>query len=208
VKTCPALSTSAVNAAFPTTNAGVQAVGTCIAGYAGSASRQCNLDATWGTASSTCVRTCSHHGHTRGRPGHARLTPSVSLFPNAAITCPALPSDGNAAWPVSNAGTTTVSGTCGVGYTGTPSRACDITGNWGAISSQCTQISCPALSSFQNAAFPSVTAGAVSTGACVSGYTGTASRQCNSDGTWGTATVTCTSTCSRWETGRGRGECG
>jgi hypothetical protein len=159
---CPALSSSSF-ASWPLTPQGSQAVGTCISGYTGSATRPCNVDGTWGTASSSC-------------------TP---------ILCLALSNDNNAAWPVTTAGTTVVTGTCVSGYQGQPSRACSITGVWGAISSPCTQIICPALASNANASWPQSVAGGVAIGTCLAGYTGSASRVCNNDGSWAVATSSC-----------------
>ena len=149
-KQCPAQANSG-NAVWTATYSGVLATGTCIAGYAGSATRLCNADATWATAQSSCTRT----GRFAGEPArwraprnrrllqnsHCRpmsLFECTSAFERTEILCLALANDNNAAWPQSTAGTATVVGTCVAGYQGSPTRACSITGVFGAISNACT----------------------------------------------------------------------
>ena len=52
------------------------------------------------------------------------------------LECPALTSDTNAGWPTTLSGTTAL-GTCVAGYTGGPSRDCDLTGAWQDVSNPC-----------------------------------------------------------------------
>ena len=49
--------TSDTNAGWPTTLSGTTALGTCVAGYTGGPSRDCDLTGAWQDVSNPCVRT-------------------------------------------------------------------------------------------------------------------------------------------------------
>ena len=90
----------------------------------------------------------------------------------------------NANWPATDA-LLEATGTCFVGFEGSPKRMCQADGAWAAgITGSCVQITCSVQQAFKNADWPSTAAGTTATGTCVSGYGGTTQRPCKLDGTW------------------------
>ena len=150
--------TAAGNADWPLTSAGSSAAGVCNSGYLGSPSRLCGLDGGWGSIVNPCVL----------------------------IKCPAV-EDGNALWSESDA-FASVTGTCNAGYSGSPTRVCDGTGNWGDITNGCTEIFC-ASNQLDNAQWQQTRAGEVAIGSCLSGYDGTPRRSCGVSGIWNSTIV-------------------
>ena len=157
VLTCAPQSLDHVN--WPSTPAGGVAAGVCDTGYAGSPSRSCGLDGSWGAVSNPCV----------------------------ALQCAALEEE-NADWPLSAALSSPVHGTCIPGYIGSPTRGCEATGVWGPIHNPCTAVMCPAGLA-DNANWVETRAGDEGYGECVSGLTGVPRRACLLSGAWNTTVV-------------------
>ena len=112
---CPAL-TRNFNANWPAAGGLDQVVaGVCVAGYAGSPERLCDENGVWSNViTNPCTRiTCN-----------ATVQGFQHFF---------------ASWPASANAGTTVSGACLAGYTGSISRTCSLTGNWGVPSTKCTR---------------------------------------------------------------------
>ena len=114
-------------------------------------------------------------------------------------TCAADAVTGNATFPVTVAplsGTTSVNGACNTNYAGSPTRACNSTGQWSSITgTPCTRNQCPADSSVANATWPATNSPATSVaGVCFTGYSATTTpkRNCVSPSSWSTPTSTCT----------------
>ena len=150
--TCGSQSMDHVN--WPMTSAGSVVAGTCDIGYAGSPSRTCDLNGSWGAVMNPCI----------------------------AIKCAALEEDG-ADWPESSAPSVPVHGTCIAGYIGSPTRECSATGAWGPIYYPCTAVTCPAGLA-DNANWVETRAGDVGYGTCLSGFTGVPRRACLMTGAW------------------------
>ena len=108
---CPADNTSHVGSAtYPLTNGGEWANGTCLSGYAGSATRRCQSDGVWATSALTsCTR----------------------------LLCEAT-TMGNAYFPDTDS-LTSGYGTCFTGYSGSPSSSCSASGTWGEVTSPCVR---------------------------------------------------------------------
>ena len=129
--------------------------GTCVAGWQGAPLRNCSATGLYSAVTNPCVR----------------------------ITCPPLEGE-SGAWPLVNAGTLGVEGTCPAGSDGTPVRNCAIDGTWSAIvSGDCVARSCQAETSGQ-VSWPATPAGGVVGGSCSEGYSGSPSRSCSSVGEW------------------------
>ena len=199
------------NAAWPATNAGSNGMGSCITGYSGTPVRPCSIAGVWAssvspacsrnlcsvatfgnanwpanthsmtTATGTCVAgysgTPSRACHADGTWSEAITNPCVQLF------CPSTQLN-DANWSHTAAGTTSVAGECVAGYSGTPTRGCDLTGNWQTVAVPCTRNRCIGVTEgFADwAATDSLTT--VST-TCRVGYHGSPSRTCGADGTFG-----------------------
>ena len=153
-RTCAGQVSGVGNPAWPTTEAGRLAAATCEVGFAGSPSRLCDINGNWEGIINPCVR----------------------------LVCPAV-QDGNADWPAADANLPNIAGECMAGFFGTPSRACDASGNWGQIQNNCDVLYCP-QSVDGNANWNATGAGLVAVGSCVSGYAGTPVRVCQLNGAW------------------------
>ena len=98
--TCPAQNATAW-ADWPAALSGTTSTGTCIPGYAGTPTRQCNLDGSWGAVTSACTQ----------------------LFCPTSTQLPAT-DDPTAFWQPVSAGSTGVAGTCKALYGPAPRRYC------------------------------------------------------------------------------------
>ena len=145
------------NAAWPANTLSMTtATGSCLPGWSGSPTRYCEAEGSW---SSTVSNPC------------------IQLF------CPAGALD-NAAWPLSAAGSTDVSGVCAEGYSGTGVRDCDINGNWATVKTPCTRNVCTAVTE-SNVNWPLTNSLTTISGVCAAGFSGSPSRTCLADGTFG-----------------------
>ena len=218
---CPAF--SADDSSWPLTPAGSTAIeGTCASGYAGIPYRSCDFYGNWGSITSHCTRllcpasndgnaawpttrsfesafgTCvSGFEGTPQRTCGANGTFGAIINPCVNRRCFAT-YEGNAQWSQANAGTSTVFGECGAGWTGWPTRACDINGNWLTIQSSCVRLTCPATDDPDaQATFPQVNAGVSNVpGTCYAHTAGFPSRDCLVNGTWSAVINPCsTSPC-------------
>ena len=199
------------NATWPATNAGTSGAGTCVTGYSGSPSRACSVSGVWAAVvSPACVRnTCPSDtfdnavwaGNTpsmttvvgtcaagyAGTPSRACNADSTwaatTTNPCVRLFCPATLLN-DATWPHTASGTANVTGECVAGYSGTPSRGCDLNGNWQTATAHCTRIRCSAVTEgFADwAAADSLTS---VTATCQVGYQGSPSRTCGADGIYG-----------------------
>ena len=199
------------NAAWPATNAGSSSTGTCVTGYSGAPVRTCSITGVWASSvSPACVRnTCSaaNFGNAiwpgstlsmttvtgtcatgfsgvPSRACNADGTWSLSVSnPCVRLFCPWAQRN-DAIWPHSAAPTSTVTGECVAGYSGTPTRDCSVSGDWLAVSGACTRNRCSAITEgFATwAAADSLTS---VSGTCQAGYQGSPSRTCSADGTFG-----------------------
>ena len=156
--------TSDDHASWPEASAFETVAGTCEPGWEGSPTRLCDHDGTFASISNPCTQ----------------------------IFCAAV-YEGHGTWNASAAGTTSVSGQCDLGWAGSPSRECDITGNWGSVASPCVQLFCSAKNdSAAQATFPSAAAGETSiSGTCYPNTMGAPLVSCNYDGTWSTVSDPC-----------------
>ena len=101
----------------------------------------------------------------------------------------------NSDWTESNAGTLDVSGTCTLGYSGTPKRDCLLSGEWGDIRSPCSRLRCAATFNDGNSAWPETDAGTSGiVGTCNAGFSGSPYRTCSSSGAWDTIINPCVGT--------------
>ena len=121
---CPARGDD-FDASWPSTAAGSSTMGTCAAGYSGFPIRSCSITGVWAsTVTSPCTRTCQYAFC--GVADHM-----------AELRCPALTGDDHADWPSTVAGIS-ATGTCNAGWTGSPTRSCNINGQWSStIASPC-----------------------------------------------------------------------
>ena len=149
---------SAGNASWPVTVGGDVANGTCDTTYGGAPNRTCNADGTWGDVDGLeCV------------PLYCSTDLSVD----------------NVTFPVTRAGET-ATGTCDeAGYIGSPTRACNATGDWATAGfdgrCQPPPAPCAADASYDNAAWPETAAGSTANGTCAPGFSstgGVATRAC------------------------------
>lgn len=132
--------------------------GTCNMGYSGSISRNCLSGGIWSTCViGSCVR-------------------NQCLAKN----------EDNVNWPQTSS-LLTATGSCLFPYFGSPTRPCDASGNFGAISNGCVLNLCPA-GSYANADWLDSQPGLPS-GTCSQGYSGTITRNCFTDGTWSTSVI-------------------
>ena len=145
---------------WPTTTAGETVTVGCPAGFEGSRTRRCAEGGQWLVPSGTCTRRyCEQQVET------------------------------TAIWPVTPAGTATVTGQCRTGYATAnnqpPTRPCDTDGRFGTVANPCVQLVCPAVT-IGNAQFPPKPAGEVAVGKCLDGYSALASpqMQCLPSGAW------------------------
>ena len=154
---CQPFADAVNNVQWPKTITMTNGVGLCVAGFQGSPQRPCEANGSWNT---TVIGTCHP------------------------ISCSAESSFKNAAWPATNAGSSS-NGTCVTGYSGAPVRMCSITGVWASsVSPACVRNTCWATT-FENANWPGNTLSmTTATGTCVTGYSGVPSRACSADGTW------------------------
>ena len=152
------------NASWPSANSLTTASGTCVPGYTGSPTRPCSAAGTYGAISNRCTQ----------------------------IFCPAAEED-SATWASSAAGSNGVQGSCVPGYAGSPTRNCGITGSWTAIVSPCVQLWCPALNDSSAQALWGTTAAGSSSvsGQCYDNTSGSPTRTCQFDGTWGPSINPC-----------------
>jgi hypothetical protein len=137
-------------------------------------SRDCRLDGTWSpTVNDACVP----------------------------LVCPTV-TEALAVYAAAFAGTAQVFGTCPLGYSGAPRRACNDLGVWGTVTgTPCTLRRCSAETLF-NAVWPAnVAANATAVGTCVAGYAPTPNaapvRQCQLDGLWAPALVEGAAPCAQ-----------
>jgi hypothetical protein len=118
---CPAQTDGNANwARTAATGAAQNVSGTCNDGFFGAPSRLCGLDGVWG---------------------------SIIVQPCTLAKCPPLISDGNASWVSTTIGQA-ATGLCLNGLQGAPTRACLVTGVWGAIVGTCAPAAapCPSVS--------------------------------------------------------------
>ena len=136
-------------------DAGSAAVeGTCAAGLTGTPTRDCLMDGSWSAVSGVCT----------------------------VVLC-AAEDFGNAAWPATNAGLS-AAGVCESGYSGNPSRACSLSGSWGAVVDGCMRNVCPSIED-GSAVWPASESLSVAvSGVCNEGYFGSPTRGCDEDGNW------------------------
>ena len=99
----------------------------------------------------------------------------------------------NADWPNSVQAGMAAPGTCAAGFTGTTSRTCSLTGEWGIPSPACQAITCPAIGDDgAQSSWPMTQAGKSASGTCVAGYEGTPTRGCTLAGQWEEVSSPCT----------------
>jgi hypothetical protein len=143
-------------AIFPKTPATQIAIGTCRSGRNGFPQRQCFANGTW--ADTVLENPCSEN------------------------TCPALNNDNNANWDIGVPESVTT-GTCVLGYFGSPQRLCT-GGGWESPTVFCQRYTCPAIN-VSRALFPQASSGDMDIiGICEPGWSGTPERNCNLTGTW------------------------
>ena len=131
------------------------AVGTCLPGFSGTPSRECTAGGTWGAISNPCTQ----------------------------IYCPATQLD-NADWPLTPAGSSSVSAACVSGYDGSAVRSCDVYGNWAPVTTACVRKQCAGLTE-ANAVWGTTNSLTQASGSCVAGYSGNPVRECSADGVFG-----------------------
>ena len=114
------------HATWSTTLSLEQTTGVCAAGYSGTPQRTCGADGVFGAIVNPCKRTqAALYDHLR-----SPLAPE--------ILCPQR-TENQATWLETAAGSSNVAGTCNLGWAGSPSRSCDLTGNWGLVTGSCTR---------------------------------------------------------------------
>ena len=216
---CPADHTDNIN--WPSTNAGSVASGSCDVGYgspSATPTRPCSAGAVWGTPSGSCDRlkcgAAADYLHaswpaadsmTDGVSGTCLAgwfgTPSRNCsalgvystevdHPCQRIQCAAVDEGAFGSWSAADAGTGGVAGVCPAGSTGTITRDCSISGAWSEIVGTCSQLTCSA-GDFENANWPATAAGSSASGTCKVGFSGSPSRPCELDGSWGPVTNGC-----------------
>jgi CUB/sushi domain-containing protein len=173
-KDCGALTAPANgNVAATVTTFGSSATYSCKMGYllGGGATRTCGADGMWSGAAPTCT-----------------LADCGALTP---------PANGSVSAPKTTYNeVATYSCMMGFGPSGSATRTCQATGMWDGVAPTCVVANCPALSSPAGGGVsaPTLTFGSTATYSCNTGYamTGTATRMCQSPGTWTGAAPTCT----------------
>lgn len=203
-------STILANAQFPKVNAFERAVGTCVSGFTGQVTRECLPSGEFGAPIGECFGPCAAEeygraswpsttaGQTATGVCHPGWTGSTSRKCNPdgtwqtnllsfcqKVNCPSLDQDG-ISYPSVPFNQTTF-GTCPPGTVGRPTRVCQADGTFGPTTGACLPLTtqCP-VNTFGNADWPATNVGVVATGTCVSGWTGTPSRRCATNGAWET----------------------
>ena len=198
------------NANWPHAPAFSQSVpGECVSGYTGSPTRDCSAYGDWLAVSNPCtiIRcaavtegfatwsaadafatiagscTTGYYGTPRRTCGPDGAFGEI-VNPCQRIMCMAGVA-GDASWPATPSDTT-ATGVCDPGWTGSPTRVCGATGNWGTVTNACTRMTCAAANdAVAQAQFPAANAGDQSVaGTCYEGTSGSPSRDCHLDGTW------------------------
>jgi len=143
---------------WPETNAGVVAEQSCWEGYSGRIEKRCQEDGEWRPHITYCSRN----------------------------SCPA-ETAANALWNLTLS-LSTADGSCLPGYTGTPSRDCNASGEWGPVADGCIaesggQVTCPAESSggYEWEETPALSNGSLP---CADGGQGGVFRFCDAQGNW------------------------
>lgn len=208
------------NVIWQTTSAGSLAVGACETGYGATGAlptRQCQSNGVWDTPSGSCVRlqcaavefsnaawpkvdsmttnvfgTCvaGWQGAPTRDCDENGLYSSTVNNPCLRSSCPPVNEDGAGSWESAFAGTSDVVGECPAGTAGSPSRECKIDGTWGAIQGECVALQC-AAEDFDNAAWPTTTAGQSAFGTCDDGFSGSPARLCSLSGAWEAVNAPC-----------------
>ncbi|XP_035690033.1 CUB and sushi domain-containing protein 3-like [Branchiostoma floridae] len=167
---CPVLSAPANGGVSGGNSYGNVATFTCDSGYSlsGSATRTCQADTTWSTASPTCE----------------------------AGLCPTLPNPTNGVVSGTNSLGDVATFTCNSGYNlvGGSTRTCQTDLTWSGSSPTCNAVQCPALTAPTNGGVSGGNSyGDVATFTCDSGYSlsGSATLTCQADTTWSAASPTC-----------------
>jgi hypothetical protein len=153
----------------PTTTYGSTATYSCNMGYnvAGTATRACQADGTWGGTAPTCApKDCG----TLMAPANGSVSAPTTTYGSVA----------------------TYSCAIGYGASGSSTRTCQADGTWSGTMPSCVIANCMALSGPNNGTVsaPSLTFGSMATYACNYGYqpSGPTTRTCQADKTWsGTA---------------------
>ena len=200
------------NIVWSSTAAGSQAVGTCASGYGASTAptRPCDASGVWGETVGSCDRLkCASITIDNAEwPIADSMTSGVSgvcvagwqgaptrdcdvngLYSGAVSNpclrtkCAAINENELGSWPEANAGSTDVTGSCPAGYSGSPTRNCELSGAWGTITGVCSVVQC-ASERFGSADWPQTSAGSSAAGVCDTGYSGSPSRACSLAGTW------------------------
>jgi len=90
---------------------------------------------------------------------------------------------GNATYP-STPLSSSSTGVCDPGFSGSPSRFCNSDGTWAFPIGVCQLNQCPEEEA-GNADWPLTDSFELALGACISGYDGNPNRTCGEDGSWG-----------------------
>ena len=220
-KMCPAVTEQNANWVTKASTEGLN--GDCVSGYTGSPSRTCMVDGSWGPISNPCSRTvcnamsdatadfgsttagttstgqCKDTYAATGGALPYRMCQDDGTFSTAvtgsctAMKCSAVTNDGNADWAETAARSLVVQGTCVAGYTGNPTRHCDITlGTWTPVVNPCVRSKCPAENSAASVSWPETNSQTpVVSGVCKAGYRGVSTRSCSVSGTWTSADGQC-----------------
>ena len=215
-KWCSVISDDGAHSSWPQTQAGQSATGSCLAGYEGTPTRQCNTDGLWQSVSSPCTqKRCraetvlnSYWNETLGglsATGQC-VAGSTGIVTRACsvdgvwgpisgtcvdTVCPGETAN-NTVWQETRQGSI-ANGVCLTGYGGgsTPMRECLSSGVWGAVSGECARIRCQ-NGTFDNAMWPeenSMTNGV--RGTCVAGWQGAPLRNCSASGIYSAVTNPC-----------------
>ncbi|MCC7259478.1 MAG: FG-GAP repeat protein [Alphaproteobacteria bacterium] len=168
-QSCPAVLES--NANWDETLAGDSASGTCIAGYSGTPTRDCNVSSSWDAITGSCAAAC---------------------------TTPANPANGTSGAATLSGSTWSSTITCDAGYaaTGSP-RTCTTGNSWsaGSCSAACSTPSNPANGTSGAATWNSGASQWESAVTCDSGYTASGSPStCTTGNSW--TMGSCTAACS------------
>jgi len=187
---CPAdYSTGTGNATWNAVNAPFSGYsGVCNSGYSGSPTRGCLSKGIWSSVlgGTQCTSkniflllSLFHQPPSVHAPFTSHSFSSFCSF--SGNYCPAT-STASANWPATPSLTDSVSGTCNSGYSGSPVRDC-LANGWSTNYAQCTP-NCPTELVTGNATWPSTAASATGKGHCNSGFVGSPTRICLSDGSW------------------------
>jgi len=149
------------NADWPQSSAG-NVQGTCAPGFTGTPYRNCFASGIWSTS----------------------VTPACNAIQCSGIT------ENNSTWAATNA-LSTAYGTCVLGFSGTPSRTCSVTGTWGAIQNPCQPNGNCTASTYGLQTFPATGAGTYAQGTCLPGAEVNSNgflpeRFCKPNGVWAT----------------------